>query len=235
MVDVQELTLYKRQLHEDLLSREDQETLKRQRVFILGLGGLGSPVCLYLAAAGVGTLVICDHDIVELSNLNRQVLHGRSSLGMQKTASALKRIKSLNPDVTCIPMKDAVASSSDISRAAHGCSVLTDCTDNIAARIMLSRASREMNVPLVHGGIYAWSGQVSVFMPEDDPSLEELLPEADLPGMKPVLGAAAGVIGAMQASEVIKLLLGKPSDLHSHMLVYDGLAGNVYRYMKDKP
>ncbi len=233
-MDEQDLTLYRRQLHDDLLSTEDQQVLKRQRVFILGLGGLGSPLALYLTAAGVGTLVLCDHDVVELSNLNRQVIHSRSRLGMAKTESAVRTLTELNPDVSCIPIRDVIASSEDICRAARQCSVLVDCTDNIAARVLLSRASGELGIPLVHGGIYAWSGQVSVFMPGEDPSLEDLLPEADLPGMKPVIGAAAGVIGSIQASEVIKLLLGKPSDLRTHMLVYDGLAGNVYRYMKTR-
>ncbi len=231
-MDTNELSIYTRQVHPDLLSREEQLHLKQESVFILGLGGLGSSAAAYLAAAGVGTLVLCDRDIVEVSNLNRQVLHAHDRLGMSKADSAKKTLSGINPYCRYISSSLFLESVETAASLAQGCSVLVDCTDNIDARILLSRTSKFMQVPLVHGGIRGWSGQVSVFFPEDETALESLLPREPVPGVTPVIGAAAGVIGAMEAMETIKILLGKPSELRDKVLVYDGLTGTSFSYRK---
>ena len=227
----QQAERYARHLVMPQVGLEGQRKLLDSRVLLAGLGGLNSPAAMYLSAAGVGTLGLLDDDRVERSNLQRQVIHGESSLDCSKTESAAKRLADINPDtrLELINQRVTDGNAADIVR---GWDVVVDGTDNFPARYALNEASIQLGVPLVYGAVMRFQGQVSVFDPgqdEQSPCFRCLMPEPPVEGATPscseagVLGVMPGIIGTLQAAEALKLLLGAGQVLTGQLLLVDTL------------
>lgn len=205
-----------------------QQKMLEARVLLLGAGGLGSPAAYYLAAAGIGNLGIVDFDRVDLSNLQRQIIHSTERIGMLKTESAKKTIKALNPDVN-VTLYNERLDSSNIMNLIEGYDYIVDGSDNFPTRYLVNDACIMRNKTLIHGSIYRFEGQVTVFKPGDGPCYRCLYPEPPPPGMVPncqeggVLGVLAGVIGNLQVVEVLKLVLGIGKPLVGKLIIYDAL------------
>ena len=225
-------TRYARQLHPQLLSAEDQAKLHGASVVVCGCGGLGSPVSTYLAAAGVGTLHLFDQDRVTESNLNRQTLYTTADIGQRKAFVARERLVQLNPEINIIAHPVDISQAEQFLHTLEAADVLVDCLDNLATRRFISRAAIKFHLPLVHGGIHAWQGQIAVFLPDGRPTLDDILEQVPQQASPPVIGAVAGIVGSLQALEVIKLILGKPTLDTTCMHVYDGLEGAWLSYPK---
>ena len=223
MLGKDDLIRYSRQLSIKGWSRQIQEKLKGSTVFIAGAGGLGSPVLLYLASAGVGRIRICDYDRVELSNLNRQILHSDRRIGRYKVKSAEERVREINPNVEIIPLREKI-SRKNTKALIEDADVLLDCLDNYDARHHLNRIAVYNALPLIHAGIEAFRGQITFLHPPETSCLACFIPRKIKKESVPVLGATAGVIGALQATEAIKYLVGLNSNLKDRLLIYDGLA-----------
>ena len=219
---------YSRHVRLPEVGEAGQLRLLESRVLLIGAGGLGSPAALYLAAAGVGTLGVVDDDVVDASNLQRQVIHNIERIGMAKTDSARETITALNPDVKVETHRERLmaANALDIMRDYD---VVVDGGDNFPTRYLINDAALLLDVPVVHGSIFRFEGQVSVFSPWDGPCYRCLHPSAPPPEVAPscaeagVLGVLPGVIGSIQAMETIKLLLGIGDTLVGRLLVYDAL------------
>lgn len=220
---------YDRHIRLPEVGLEGQEQLLDARVLVLGAGGLGSPAALYLAAAGVGTIGIVDNDRVDLTNLQRQILHNVSSVGRKKVLSAHDTIVGLNPDVS-VPTHDARVDASTILGLLDGYDLVVDGADNFPTRYLLNDASIRTGIPVVHGAIFRFEGQVSLFDPSSGPCYRCLFPRPPEPDLAPnceeagVLGVLPGVIGTLQATEAIKRLLGIGEPLIGRMLIYDALS-----------
>ena len=204
----------------------DQQKLKKASVFIAGAGGLGSPAAYYLAAAGVGRLIIDDCDSVELSNLNRQILHSSGRIGMSKSESAAETLRSLNPEIVIDVRTDRIDGGyEEILPVADGADLVIDCLDNIEARWSLSDFASESGIPIVHGGINSLAGQICFIQPPGTACLGCIFPEKlPLEGPIPVIGAIAGVIGSMQALEAVKYLCGFGELLRNRLMIIDGFS-----------
>lgn len=219
---------YSRHIKLKEIGSEGQSRLLASRVLVVGTGGLGSPCAFYLAAAGVGTLGLADGDVVERSNLQRQILHGEADLGRPKVDSAREKLTALNPEVRVITYRERLNPDNalDLMRDYE---VVVDGADNFPARYLLSDACRILGKPLVHGSVFRFDGQVTVFSPPAGPCYRCLYPEPPPPGTVPtceevgVLGAVTGVIGSIQAAEAIKLLLGRGRTLAGRLLLFDAL------------
>ncbi|MFQ5514266.1 MAG: molybdopterin-synthase adenylyltransferase MoeB [Myxococcota bacterium] len=224
-----QLERYKRHLFLDEVGPEGQEKLLVSRVLLVGAGGLGSPAALYLAAAGVGTLGLVDFDCVDASNLQRQVLYGTSDVGRPKLEVALERLGALNPDVQVVPHEARLAAA-NAEEILGGYDVILDGTDTFPSRYLTNDVCVWLERPLVYGSVMRFEGQVSVFDARRGPCYRCLFPEPPPPELAPscaeagVLGVLPGVIGLLQATEVLKLLLGRGSPLVGRLLVYDALA-----------
>jgi adenylyltransferase/sulfurtransferase len=223
---------YSRQLVLPEIQWEGQQKIFDAKVLLVGLGGLGSPQALYLAAAGVGTLGLVDGDRVDLTNLQRQVIHSTKDLGTLKVDSAEKKIKDLNPDVA-VRKHPFRLNSQNALDIISGYDIIVDCTDNFPARYLLSDACVMLKKPLVHGAIYRFGGQTTVLYPaQDGPCYRCLFPVPPPPGAVPtcaeagVLGVVPGVVGLIQASEVMKLILGKGELLIGRLLICDLMGMN---------
>ena len=205
-----------------------QQKMLEARVLLLGAGGLGSPAAYYLAAAGIGNLGIVDFDKVDLSNLQRQIIHSTERIGMLKTESAKKTIEALNPDIN-VTLYNERLDSSNIMSLIESYDYVVDGSDNFPTRYLVNDACVMKNKTLVHGSIYRFEGQVTVFKPFDGPCYRCLYPEPPPPGMVPncqeggVLGVLAGVIGNLQVVEVLKLVIGIGETLIGKLLIYDAL------------
>ncbi len=213
-----------------------QRALLDARVVLVGAGGLGSPVALYLAAAGVGTLAIIDDDAIDLSNLSRQVLHATDRIGMRKVDSARQSLEELNPE-TVIETYAERLDATNVDRLLEGADVVIDGTDNLDTRYVLNDASVRLGVPVVHGSIYRWHGQVTTIVPFGGPCYRCLHPEPPPPELAPecavagVVGVLPGLIGTLQATEAIKLLLGAGEPLVGRLLMVDALTGTFEQVM----
>lgn len=211
---------------------EGQQRLAAARVVVVGAGGLGSPVVTYLAAAGVGTIGLVDDDTVDVTNLQRQVIHGTADLGRPKVDSAADRIADLNPHVRIErhPVRLTAATARELLTAYD---VVVDATDNFPARYLLSDACVLVGRPLVWGAVARFDGQVSIWWPGRGPCYRCVFPRPPAPGLVPscaeggVLGVLPGVVGTLQATEVLKILLGVGEPLVGRMLVYDALAARM--------
>ena len=207
---------------------EGQSRLLESKVLLVGAGGLGSPAAFYLAAAGIGNMGIIDFDTVDLSNLQRQIIHNTERIGMLKTESAKKTISALNPDVNVTVFNEKL-SSENIMRLFEGYDYILDGTDNFATRYLINDACVMTGKTNIHGSIFRFEGQVTVFKPGDGPCYRCLYPEPPPPGLVPncqeggVLGVLAGVIGNLQVVETLKLILGKGDTLVGSLLLYDAL------------
>lgn len=211
------------------IGEKGQEKLLKSRVLLLGAGGLGSPAALYLAAAGVGTLGLIDADVVDASNLQRQILHGTSTVGVSKVESGKARIKDLNPDVNVIAFDERLTSENIDRVLDHGWDVIVDGLDNFPTRYLINDASIWKNIPVVHGSIFRFDGQVTTFVPKKGPCYRCLYPEPPPAHLAPscseagVLGVLPGIIGVIQATEAVKLILGAGEPLNGRLLMYESL------------
>jgi len=227
-LDNDEVLRYSRHLIIPEVGLEGQRRLKASRVLLVGAGGLGSPLGLYLAAAGVGHLGLVDFDLVDLTNLHRQVIHGTSDLGRHKLDSARDRIADINPHVH-VETYDTQLTSQNALEILHGYDVVVDGTDNFPTRYLVNDACVLSGIPNVYGSIFRFEGQVSVFATENGPCYRCLFREPPPPGLVPscaeggVLGVLPGLVGMLQATEAIKLLLGIGQPLVGRLLLVDAL------------
>ncbi len=207
---------------------EGQEKLLSAKVLLIGAGGLGAPCGYYLGAAGIGTLGIVDYDTVDLSNLQRQIWHGTSDVGRYKVDSAKDSIERINPDVKVVTYKEGI-NAANIKDIIKEYDVVIDATDNFPTRYLINDACHFMKKPLVYGSIFRFDGQATVFLPETGPCYRCLFPTPPPAGLVPscqeagVLGVLPGVIGAIQANEAIKIILGIGQTLNGRLLIYDAL------------
>jgi len=222
MLTTDELERYERQIIIEGFGEEGQEKLKRAKVFVAGAGGLGSPVLIYLIAAGVGTVRIVDHDRVELSNLNRQVLHWDEDIGRRKIDSALEKLKRLNQGVKIEAIEEMITEV-NVSQLIAGFDLIVDAMDNLPTRYILNKAALERNIPFFHGAVYGFEGRAMTIIPGQTACLRCLY-RGVVPREKfPVIGVAPAVIGCIQATEVIKYIVGIGELLTDRLLIYDGL------------
>ncbi len=232
-----QLDRYSRHILLPEVGERGQEKLLKGRVLLLGAGGLGAPAALYLAAAGVGTLGLVDADTVDASNLQRQIIHATSRLGQNKVDSAEFAIHDLNPDVKVIKYQERVNASNVDRIFGAGWDVIVDGCDNFPTRYLVNDASLFHKIPVSHGSIFRFDGQVTTFMPFQGPCYRCLYPEPPPAHLAPscaeagVLGILPGVVGVIQATEAIKLILGKGDSLMGRLLTYDSLRMN-FRTLK---
>ena len=222
MLTTDERGRYDRQIMIRGFGEEGQEKLKRAKVIIAGSGGLGSAVSIYLAAAGLGTIRIVDHDRVELSNLNRQVLHWDSDKGRNKVNSAAEKLSQLNQDIKIEPVEETV-NEANISQLVAGFDLIVDAMDNLPTRYLLNKAAIENNIPFVHGAVYGFEGRAMTIIPGKTACLRCVYRGLTPQEKFPVIGVTTGVIGCIQAAEVIKYIVGIGKLLTNRLLVYDGL------------
>jgi sulfur-carrier protein adenylyltransferase/sulfurtransferase len=221
---------YSRHLLIPEVGAEGQKKLLDSKVLFIGAGGLGSPGLLYLAAAGVGTLGIVDFDVVELSNLQRQVVHSSARLGQKKTESAAESVRALNPDVTVV-QHDEMLTDDNVVRLIGGYDLIIDGTDTFETRYSLNDAAVQARIPVVHASVFRFEGQLTVFAPFEGPCYRCLYPSPPPPELAPgcsvagVLGVVPGVMGLLQATEGIKVLLDIGDPLVGRLLIYDALDG----------
>ncbi len=221
---------YQRHLLLPEVDVEGQVKLLRSKVLLLGAGGLGSPAALYLAAAGVGTLGIIDMDVVDASNLQRQILHNLDRIGERKVDSAKKTLVALNPDVNVVTY-DVRLGADNVLDIFAGYDLIVDGTDNFPTRYLVNDASLKLDIPVVHGSIFRFEGQASVYLPHQGPCYRCQVPEPPPADLAPscaeagVLGVLPGIIGSIQAMEAIKVLLGLGDPLVGRLLAYDALEG----------
>ncbi|HEY6987534.1 MAG TPA: molybdopterin-synthase adenylyltransferase MoeB [Bryobacteraceae bacterium] len=224
----EEVARYSRHLILPEVGMEGQTKLKRASVAMIGAGGLGAPLGLYLAAAGVGRIGIVDFDVVDASNLQRQVIHGTSDLGRKKLDSAADRIRDINPNVR-VDKFDAGLTSENALEILRDYDIVVDGTDNFPTRYLVNDACAILKKPNVYGSIFRFEGQASVFTYEDGPCYRCLYPEPPPPGLVPscaeggVLGILPGIIGVIQATEAAKIILGIGTPLKGRLLLYDAL------------
>ena len=222
MLTEDELTRYDRQIMMKGIGKDGQEKLKKARVFIAGAGGLGSPISIYLAVAGVGAIRLADHDTIELSNLNRQILHGDGDLGKRKVDSAIQKLQNMNKDITVAAVAEMITEES-VSKLVGDCDLIVDATDNLPTRYVLNRAAIEKNIPFFHGAVYGFEGRVTTIIPGKTACLWCIYQGRITEGKFPVIGVAPAVIGCLQATEVIKYITGIGELLTDQLLIYDGL------------
>jgi len=224
-----ELNRYQRQIIIPEIGEAGQEKLKGARVLVTGAGGLGSPVLMYLAAAGVGTIGIIDSDEVSTSNLQRQVIYNTGDITRLKAEAAAERISLLNPLITVNPFPIRLTEE-NVDGLLGGYDIAVDCSDNFATRYLLSDATHNAGIPMVYGAVYQFMGQASVFNYKGGPSYRDLFPEemhlsgdnkTDPPG---VIGVLPGIIGSVQACEVIKIITGAGDILSGRLLQIDALS-----------
>jgi molybdopterin/thiamine biosynthesis adenylyltransferase len=224
-----QLDRYSRHILLPEVGERGQEKLLQARVLMLGAGGLGAPAGLYLAAAGVGTLGIVDADVVDASNLQRQIIHATSRVGTPKVESAEKAMRDLNPDVKVVKFEERLTSENVDRIFGQGWDAIVDGCDNFPTRYLVNDASLFHDIPVIHGSIFRFDGQVTTFMPHVGPCYRCLYPEPPPPHLAPscaeagVLGILPGIIGTLQATEAIKLILGQGDPLVGRLLTYDSL------------
>jgi len=224
-----QLDRYSRHILLPEVGERGQEKLLKARVLLLGAGGLGAPASMYLAASCVGTLGLVDADTVDASNLQRQIVHATSRVGMPKVDSAEKALTDLNPDVKVIKFQERFLSSNVDRILSQGWDVIVDGCDNFPTRYLVNDASLFHKIPVAHGSIFRFDGQVTTFMPWEGPCYRCLYPEPPPPELAPscseagVLGILCGIVGTLQATEAIKLILGKGDTLNGRLVTYDSM------------
>ncbi len=212
---------YKRQMSIPGWGEAAQNKLRNAKVFIAGAGGLGSPVAYYLAAAGVGTLVIVDDGKLELSNLNRQILYWETDLGVSKAEAAAERIYEFNRDIEIIPLAERIDETT-IDRLAAGTDILMDCLDNFSTRYIINKYAVRNTIPFVHAGVSGFAGQMTFIDPPKSPCLACIFPEVPEQGTVPIAGVTAGVIGSLAALEACKYISGVGNNIRGKLLIWDG-------------
>ena len=224
-----QLERYSRHLILKEIGVRGQKKLLAARVLVIGAGGLGSPAAMYLAAAGVGTIGIVDDDVVDLSNLQRQIIHGTGNVGMPKVESAAETVTSINPDVTVKPYHIRV-SAGNIAELIAGYDVIVDAADNFSTKFLINDACVLAGKPYIYGGALRFEGQLMTYVPGRGPCYRCIFRDMPAAGEVPsckeagVLGAVVGVIGSMQAVEAVKLILGVGKPLTARLMTFDALA-----------
>lgn len=219
-----DLQRYHRQILLPQIGTGGQERLGNARILVAGAGGLGSASALYLAAAGVGCIRVADDDAVEISNLNRQILHSQAAVGMAKSESAARRLGGLNPDIRIEPQKIRIDRKT-VDNLVKNVDIIVDACDNYTTRRILNRASLRFGKPYVFGGVEGFNGMVSVFRPGATPCFECIIPEPSTPdgAASGIVGPTAGILGSIQAMETIKVILGIGKTLENRLLRVSGL------------
>ena len=225
----EEVKRYSRHVIMPEVGIDGQRRLKASNVLLIGTGGLGSPLALYLAAAGIGRIGLVDYDVVDFSNLQRQVIHGVSTVGASKLDSASDRMLDLNPDIDVVKYNEPLTSENAERIFSEDWDIVIDGTDNFPTRYLVNDACVKLGIPNVYGSIFRFEGQLSVFYAESGPCYRCMFPEPPPPGLVPscaeggVLGILPGTIGTMQATEAIKLILGIGEPMIGRMMLYDAL------------
>ncbi len=220
MFSERERERYKRQMM--LFGNEGQERLKKAHIFIAGAGGLGSPVSLYLAVAGIGTLTVVDRDVVDQSNLNRQILHNDNDIGRKKTESAEEKLRAINPDIT-IRVIDATIEEKNAEKLVGKADGIVDAMDNYPARYILNDIAIRKKIPLFHGAICGFYGQATTVIPGETACFACIFQKAPPKEVFPVVGVTPGIIGMVQATEVLKYLLKRGELLTNRLFIWDGM------------
>jgi adenylyltransferase/sulfurtransferase len=231
MLSEQERDRYRRQIL--LFGEEGQKRLKDAKIFIAGAGGLGSPVAIYLAVAGVGTITIVDRDTVDTSNLNRQILHPDRAISGKKVDSAAETLRELNPDITVFGI-DADIGKENVRDLVGDADLIVDAMDNYPARFLLNETALGKGIPLIHGAIRGFHGQATTILPGKTPCLRCIFPHVPPGEVFPALGVTAGVIGTIQANEVVKYVVGTGTLLAGRLLLWDGLRSSLEEIAVDK-
>jgi len=219
---------YSRHLLIPEVGAKGQQQLLESKALLIGAGGLGSPAALYLAAAGVGTIGIVDFDVVDLSNLQRQILHTNDRVGERKVESARKTLNALNPDVSVVTHEEMLVAD-NVDRIIHGYDVIIDGTDTFETRYLLNDAAVAKNIPVIHASVFRFEGQLTTFIPYEGPCYRCLYPTPPPPELAPgcsvagVLGVVPGIMGMLQANEALKVLLGIGDTLAGRLLLFDAL------------
>ncbi len=222
MLSQNERKRYDRQIMMSGFGEEGQEKLKRAKVVIAGSGGLGSAASIYLAAAGVGTIRIIDHDKVELSNLNRQVLYWDNDIGKNKVITASEKLSKLNPEVKIEAIKERITET-NVSQLVSGFDLIVDAMDNLPTRFLLNRVALDKNMPFFHGAVQGFEGMVTTIIPGKTACLRCVYRRTIPHQENPVVGVTPAVIACIQATEVIKYIVGVGKLLTNRFLVYNGL------------
>jgi molybdopterin-synthase adenylyltransferase len=224
MFSEREVERYRRQMM--LFGEDGQERLKKANIFIAGAGGLGSPVSIYLAVAGVGMITIIDMDVVEETNLNRQILHYDRDIGRKKTTSAEEKLQELNPDII-VNAIDAKIDASNAKKLVGNADGIVDAMDNYPTRYLLNDVAIAKQIPYFHGGIRGFYGQATTIIPGITPCLICIFPKAPPKEEFPVIGVTAGIIGTIQSNEVIKYLTCTGDLLTNRLFIWDGMQSHV--------
>jgi len=224
---------YDRQIKIADFGIEGQKKLKQSRVLIAGAGGLGSPIAIYLAVAGVGNIRIVDNDKVSLSNLNRQILYQNHDIGREKAEVAGEKLNKWNNDIRVEAITDTIGAD-NVYHLTDECDVILDATDNFTVRYLLNEAAFARKIPLHYGGIYGLEGALTTIIPGKTACLKCIFPEPPPPAISPVLGVTAGIIGCLQAMESIKYIVGTGELLTNRMLIFDGFSMK-FRELKLRP
>jgi adenylyltransferase/sulfurtransferase len=223
MLTASERERYDRQIMIEEIGQEGQGKLKRSRVVIAGAGGLGSPIAIYLTVAGIGKIRIIDHDQVTLSNLNRQILHWEEDIGRKKVDSAKKKLGDLNSTVEIEAIAETITED-NVSQLVDGCDGIVDAMDNLPTRYILNRCAIEKNIPFFHGAVNGFEGRAMTIIPRRETACLRCMYRGPVPQEKfPVIGVTPAVIGCIQATEVIKYLVGIGKLLTNRLLIFNGL------------
>jgi molybdopterin-synthase adenylyltransferase len=230
----EELKRYNRQMMMEGWGIETQEKIKNSTVFVAGAGGLGSPVSIYLAVAGVGKIRICDFDSPDWSNLNRQILHNHNRIGTNKAVSAKHTLEELNPHIKIEAFNDRIIAE-NVDELVGNADIILDCMDNFATRYLLNESAIRKNIPLVHGSIWGLDGRLTFIKSPETPCLMCFFPESPPKEIFPVLGATPGVIGTLQAMETLKYLSGIGKVLKGKLLVWSGtdMSFKIFKGFRD--
>src|SRR5512136_1298748 len=220
MITERDLTRYDRQIK--LFGTEGQEKLKKSKVFIAGAGGLGSPISIYLAAVGVGKIVLVDKDVVELSNLNRQILHWEKDVGKKKALSAQEKLREMNSDIIVETISETL-DEKNASRLVGDADLIIDAMDNFPTRYLLNKTAIEKKIPFIHGAIYGFHGQATTVLPARTACLRCIFCQPPPPSTSPVVGVTPGIIGLIQTTEALKYLTCIGELLAGKLLLWDGL------------
>jgi len=223
MLSKEELQRYARQIAISGFGKEGQEKLSNAKVVIAGVGGLGSPISIYLAAAGIGNIRLIDHDNVDLGNLNRQILYHEQDIGKRKVSSARAKLESLNSTIVIEDINESITEDTVFDLVGDN-DLIIDAMDNFPARRLLNRVAINKGIPLFHGAIHGFEGSVTSIIPGVTPCLSCLYKNDPKQTSPPVIGVAPAVIGCIQATEVIKYLIGIGELLTNRLLIYDGLS-----------
>lgn len=225
-----ELKRYHRQMLMDGWGEKTQERLKNSTVFIAGAGGLGSPAAIYLAVAGVGTIKICDFDSLDVTNLNRQILHDHTKIRTNKALSGKLTIERMNPHVKVIALTEKIGAE-NVDELVGDADMIVDCMDNFSTRYILNESAIRKHIPFVYGSIWGIEGMLSFIKSPETPCLRCMFPEAPPNELFPVVGTTPGVIGSLQALETIKYLSGIGTNIKGKLLVWYG-GRNEFKVLK---